>query len=57
MIGKIVGVLLGRKVKTKVVDSVLSKIELPDPVEASIKAAATGKIDDLVADITKKVLK
>ena len=54
MIGKLVGVLLGRKLKEKAVDAVLDKVDLPDPVEASIKAAATGNVGDLVGDLTKK---
>jgi hypothetical protein len=50
MIGKLVSALLGRKLKEKAVDAVLDKVDLPDPVEASIKAAATGNIGDLLAD-------
>ena len=48
MIGKLIGLFVGRKVKEKVVDSVLDRIELPDPVEAAIKTAATGNIDDFL---------
>jgi hypothetical protein len=54
MIGKVIGVLLGRKLKEKAVDAVLDKVDLPDPVEASIKAAATGNVGDLVGELTKK---
>ena len=54
MIGKLISMFVGRKVKEQVVDVVLDKVDLPDPVEASIKAAATGNVGDLVADLTKK---
>lgn len=57
MIMKLVGALLGRKVKEQAVNAVLSKVDLPDPIEASIKAAATGNVGDLVADLTKKTKK
>ena len=57
MIMKLVGALLGRKIKEQVVDVALSKVDLPDPIEASIKAAATGNVGDLVADLTKKTKK
>jgi hypothetical protein len=50
LVGKLVGALLGRKLKEKAVDAVLDKVNLPDPVEASIKAAATGNIGELLAD-------
>ena len=53
MIMKLVGALLGRKVKEQVVGTILSKVDLPDPVESAIKAAATGNVGDLVADLTK----
>jgi hypothetical protein len=49
LVGKLVGALLGRKLKEKAVDAVLDKVNLPDPVEASIKAAATGNIGELLA--------
>lgn len=54
MIGKIVGMLIGRKIKEKAVDTVLDRLDLPDPIEASIKAAATGNVGDLVGDLAKK---
>jgi hypothetical protein len=50
LVGKLVGALLGRRLKEKAVDAVLDKVNLPDPVEASIKAAATGNIGELLAD-------
>lgn len=54
MIGKLISMFIGRKVKEQVVDAALSRVDLPDPIEASIKAAATGNVGDLVADLTKK---
>jgi hypothetical protein len=57
MIMKLVGALLGRKLKEKAVDAVLDKVDLPDPVENAIKAAATGNVGSMVADLTKKTKK
>jgi len=54
MIGKLVGALIGRKVKEKMVDAVLDKVDLPDPVEDAIKIAATGNAGDLLANIAGK---
>jgi hypothetical protein len=54
MIGKVIGMLMGRKLKEKAIDAVLDRVDLPDPVEASIKAATTGNVGDLVGDLTKK---
>jgi hypothetical protein len=51
MIGKIIGMFLGRKVKEKAVDAVLDKVNLPDPVENAIKIAATGNVGDLLGGI------
>ena len=48
MIGRIVGMLVGRKLKEKAVDAVLDKVDLPDPVENAIKIAATGNVGDLL---------
>ena len=53
MIGRIVGMLVGRKLKEKAVDAVLEKVNLPDPVENAIKVAATGNVGDLLADTGK----
>ena len=47
MIGKMIGMMIGRKAKEKAVDAVLSKVDLPDPVEAAIKVAATGNVGGL----------
>ena len=53
MIGRIVGMLVGRKLKEKAVDAVLDKVNLPDPVENAIKAAATGNVGDLLGGMGK----
>jgi hypothetical protein len=55
LVGKLVGALLGRKLKEKAVDAVLDKVNLPDPVEAAIKTAATGNIGELLADAADAV--
>ncbi len=53
MIGRIVGMLVGRKLKEKAVDAVLDKVNLPDPVENAIKIAATGNVGDLLGGMGK----
>jgi uncharacterized protein with ATP-grasp and redox domains len=53
MIGRIVGMLVGRKLKEKAVDAVLDKVNLPDPVESAIKVAATGNVGDLLGGMGK----
>ena len=53
MIGRIVGMLVGRRLKEKAVDAVLDKVNLPDPVENAIKAAATGNVGDLLGGMGK----
>jgi hypothetical protein len=53
MIGRIVGMLVGRKLKEKAVDAVLDKVNLPDPVEDAIKIAATGNVGDLLGGMGK----
>jgi uncharacterized protein with ATP-grasp and redox domains len=53
MIGRIVGMLVGRKLKEKAVDAVLDKVNLPDPVENAIKIAATGNVSDLLGGMGK----
>jgi hypothetical protein len=53
MIGRIVGMLVGRKLKEKAVDAVLDKVNLPDPVENAIKIAATGNVGDLLGSMGK----
>jgi hypothetical protein len=58
MIGmKLIGALIGRKAKAKVVDAVMDKVNLPDPVENVIKAAVTGNVGGLVGDIKKAATK
>jgi hypothetical protein len=54
MIGKVLGMLVGRRVKEKAVDVVLDKVDLPDPVEDAIKIAATGNVGDLLREVVKK---
>ena len=53
MIGRIVGMFMGRKLKEKAVDAVLDKVNLPDTVENAIKAAATGNVGDLLGGMGK----
>lgn len=53
MIGKLVGMMIGRKAKEAVVDAVLDKVNLPDPVEGAIKIAATGNVGDLLGGMGK----
>jgi uncharacterized protein with ATP-grasp and redox domains len=50
-----VGMLIGRKAKEKVVDAVLDKVNLPDPVETAIKVAATGNVGDLLGGMGKEM--
>lgn len=54
MIGKMIGMMIGRKAKAKVVDAVLDKVDLPDPVENAIKIAATGNVGDLIGGDAKE---
>jgi len=56
MIGRIVGMMIGRKAKEAVVDAVLDKVNLPDPVEGAIKIAATGNVGDLIGGDAKEEL-
>jgi len=53
MIGRIIGMLFGRKLKEKAVDAVLDKVNLPDPVENALKVAATGNVGDLLGGMGK----
>jgi hypothetical protein len=57
MIGRIVGMLVGRKLKEKAVDAVLDKVNLPDPIEGAIKIAATGNVSDLLGGMGKDMAK
>jgi hypothetical protein len=53
MIGRIIGMFMGRRLKEKAVDAVLDKVNLPDPVENAIKIAATGNVGELLGGIGK----
>jgi len=53
MIGRMIGMFMGRKLKEKAVDAVLDKVNLPDPVENAIKVAATGNVGDLLGGMGK----
>lgn len=55
MIGKLLGMFVGRKVKEKVVENVLDRVHLPDPVEAAIKTAATGNIDEFLMGASEAI--
>jgi hypothetical protein len=60
MIGlKLVGALVGRKVKEKAVDAVLDKVDLPDQVEDALKTAVVGPPLGMLGKLGKlgKVLK
>jgi hypothetical protein len=57
MIGRIIGMFMGRKLKEKAVDAVLDKVNLPDPVENAIKIAATGNVGDLLGGAGKDMAK
>ena len=54
MIGKLVGALIGRKVKEKMADAVLDKVDLPPAVEGLIKTAVTGDVTDVIGSVVKK---
>jgi hypothetical protein len=54
MIGKLVGALIGRKVKEKMADAVLDKVDLPLEVENVIKTAVTGDVTDVFGTVIKK---
>ena len=54
MIGKLVGVLVGRKVKEQMADAVLDKVDLPPAVEGLIKTAVTGDVTDVLGAVVKK---
>jgi hypothetical protein len=57
MIGKMIGMFVGRRAKAKAVDAVLDKVNLPDPVENAIKIAATGNVGDLLGGMGKDMAK
>ena len=57
MIGRMIGMFMGRRLKEKAVDAVLDKVNLPDPVENAIKVAATGNVGDLLGGMGKDMAK
>lgn len=57
MIGRMIGMFIGRRAKAKVVDAVLDQVNLPDPVENAIKIAATGNVGDLLGGMGKDMAK
>lgn len=57
MIGRMIGMFVGRKAKAKIVDAVLDKVDLPDPLETAIKVAATGNVGDLLGGMGKDMSK
>ena len=57
MIGKLVGALMGRKLKEKMADAVLDKVDLPPAVENVIKTAVTGDVTDVLGAVVKKTNK
>lgn len=54
MIGRLIGALVGRKAKEQIADTVLDKVNLPDPIEGAIKAAVTGNPADLMGFLDDK---
>jgi hypothetical protein len=54
MIGKLMGIMLGRKLKEKMADAVLDKVDLPPAVEGMIKTAVTGDVTDVIKAVGKK---
>lgn len=55
MIGKLVGALMGRKLKEKMADAVLDKVDLPPAMEGLIKTAVTGDVTDVIGAVAKGV--
>jgi len=55
MIGKLVGALIGKKVKEKMADAVLDKVDLPPAMEGLIKTAVTGDVTDVIGAVAKGV--
>ena len=54
MIGKLVGALIRRKVKEKMADAVLDRVDLPPAMEGLIKTAVTGDVTDVIGAVVKK---
>ena len=57
MIRDFLKALLGRRAKAKAIDSVMDKVNLPDPVENAIKTATTGNVSGLVKGVKKTATK
>lgn len=55
MIGKLVGALIGKKIKGQIADEVLDKVELPPAMEGMIKTAVTGDVTDVIGAVAKGV--
>jgi len=55
MIGKLVGALIGKKVKEQIADAVLDKVDLPPQVESVIKVVAVGDVTDVIGAVAKGV--
>jgi hypothetical protein len=55
MIGKLVGALIGKKIKGKIADAVLDKVDLPPQVEGLIKTAVTGDVTDVIGAVAKNI--
>ena len=55
MIGKLVGALIGKKVKKQIADAVLDKVDLPPQVESVIKVVAVGDVTDVIGAVAKGV--
>jgi hypothetical protein len=54
MIGKLMGIVLGKKLKEQMADAVLDKVDLPPTVEGLIKTAVTGDVTDVIKAVGKK---
>ena len=54
MIGKLIGALIGRKAKEKIVDAVLDQVDLPPQIEGAIETSITGSPADLVKSLAQK---
>lgn len=54
MIRKLIGALIGRKVKEKMADAVLDRVDLPPAMEGLIKTAVTGDVTDVIGAVVKK---
>jgi hypothetical protein len=55
MIGKLVGALIGKKIKGQIADAVLDKVDLPPQVESAIKVVAVGDVTDVIGMVAKNI--